>query len=93
MNGLTLATNRAHIAKDILKKLSNHLSQGMIPNRFPDQDDEPEYNTVDATLWYFEAVRGYAAKTGDYDFVRDDLYEKLADVSIGIFAGRVTGST
>jgi len=52
----------------------------MLPNRFPDASDEAEYNTVDATLWYFEAIRAYAEKTRDHDFVREHLYEKLAGV-------------
>jgi len=77
--GLTIATNRTEIARDILLEFSKHFSQGMIPNRFPDVGDEAEYNTVDATLWYFEAVRAYVEKTEDYDFVRENLYEKLAE--------------
>jgi predicted glycogen debranching enzyme len=77
--GLTLATNRAEIARDILLEFSKHFSQGMIPNRFPDVGEEAEYNTVDATLWYFEAVRAYIEKTGDLDFVRDNLYLKMAE--------------
>jgi predicted glycogen debranching enzyme len=80
LNGLTIATNRTEIAREILLEFSNHLSMGMLPNRFPDAADEAEYNTVDATLWYFEAIRAFAEKTGDYDFVRDNLYEKLAEV-------------
>lgn len=78
--GLTLSTNRAEIAKQILLEFSFHISEGMIPNRFPDAGETPEYNTVDATLWYFEAIRAYAEKTGDYDFVRASLYEKLVNV-------------
>jgi predicted glycogen debranching enzyme len=80
LNGLTLATNRAEIARNILLEFSKHISQGMIPNRFPDAGDEAEYNTVDATLWYFEAIRAYVEKTGDYDFVQENLYEKLINV-------------
>jgi predicted glycogen debranching enzyme len=80
LNGLTLATNRPEIAKSILLEFSNHISEGMIPNRFPDAGDEAEYNTVDATLWYFEAIRAYAEKTNDYEFVRRHLYEKLASI-------------
>lgn len=79
LNGLTLATNRTEIARQILLEFSKHISKGMIPNRFPDAGDEAEYNTVDATLWYFEAVRAYAEKTQDYDFVRANLYQKLAE--------------
>jgi predicted glycogen debranching enzyme len=80
LNGLTLATNRAEIAKNILLEFSKHLSEGMLPNRFPDAGDEAEYNTVDATLWYFEATRAYTEKTGDYEFVQENLYEKLINV-------------
>ncbi len=80
LNGLTLATNREEIAKSILLEFSKHISEGMLPNRFPDAGEIPEYNTVDATLWYFEAVRAYVEKTKDYDFVREFLYDKLADV-------------
>jgi predicted glycogen debranching enzyme len=80
--GLALATNRAEIARDIILEFSRHISEGMLPNRFPDAGEEAEYNTVDATLWYFEAVRAYAEKTGDYDFVRENLYLKLADIIV-----------
>ena len=80
LNGLTLATNRPEIAKSILIEFSKYISEGMLPNRFPDAGETPEYNTVDATLWFFEAIRAYAEKTGDYDFVRETLYEKLADI-------------
>ncbi len=78
--GLTLATNRPEIAKSILTEFSKHISEGMLPNRFPDAGEIPEYNTVDATLWFFEAIRAYAEATGDYDFVRETLYEKLVDI-------------
>ncbi|MFL6468089.1 MAG: amylo-alpha-1,6-glucosidase [Pyrinomonadaceae bacterium] len=78
--GLTLATNRPEIAKSILTEFSKHISEGMLPNRFPDAGDEPEYNTVDATLWFFEAARAYLEKTNDEKFVREVLYDKLVDI-------------
>ncbi len=77
LSGLTIATNRPEIANSILTEFAKHISEGMLPNRFPDVGASPEYNTVDATLWFFEAIRAYAESTGDYDFVRDQLYEKL----------------
>jgi predicted glycogen debranching enzyme len=82
LGGLTLATNRAEIAKSVLLEFSKHISEGMLPNRFPDYGEEAEYNTVDAALWYFEAIRAYAEKTGDYDFLRENLYEKLANIIV-----------
>ena len=82
LSGLTLATNRPEIAREILFEFSKHVSQGMLPNRFPDAGDEAEYNTVDATLWYFEALRAYIEKTGDYDFLRGNLYKKLTNIIV-----------
>ena len=76
--GLTLATNRRRIAREIILEFSKHISEGMLPNRFPDEGEEAEYNTVDATLWYFEAIRAYAGKSGDFKTVRNELYEKLS---------------
>jgi predicted glycogen debranching enzyme len=52
----------------------------MLPNRFPDAGEEPEYNTVDASLWFFEAVRSYLFYTKDYEFVRTGLYAILMDI-------------
>lgn len=78
--GLTLATNRPEIAREILIEFSKHVSQGMIPNRFPDAGETPDYNTVDATLWYFEAIRAYAEETGDYDLIEEELYAILSEI-------------
>lgn len=78
--GLTLTTNRPEIARSILLEFSRYISDGMLPNRFPDTGEKPEYNTVDATLWYFEAIRAYVEKTADYDFVEKDLYPKLVEI-------------
>ncbi|MBK5294173.1 MAG: glycogen debranching enzyme family protein [Acidobacteriia bacterium] len=78
--GLTLVTGRPEIARDILNAFSRHVDQGMLPNRFPDAGEPPEYNTVDATLWFFEAVRSYLQYTGDYGFVEQHLYRALAGI-------------
>jgi predicted glycogen debranching enzyme len=59
----------------------------MLPNRFPDASETPEYNTVDATLWYFEAIRAYVEKTGDYNFVEKKLYEKLVNIVLWHVSG------
>ena len=63
--GLTLATGRADIAKQILLSFARYIDGGMLPNNFPDAGGRPEYNTVDAALWFFEAVRQYFAATQD----------------------------
>jgi predicted glycogen debranching enzyme len=78
--GLTLTTDRPDVAKQILLAFSRHVNQGMLPNRFPEAGEEPAYNSVDASLWYFEAVRQYAEATGDVALVRDRLFRILADI-------------
>lgn len=84
--GLTLSTNRPEIAKSMLAEFSLHTSEGMLPNRFPDEGETPDYNTADATLWFFEAVRAYAEKTKDFEFVRE-LYPKLVEIIDAHIAG------
>ena len=76
--GLTLATGKFGTARDILLAFAGALDQGMLPNRFT--DSAPEYNTADATLWFFEAIRQYLVYTGDAEFVRTQLYERLKDI-------------
>ena len=57
--GLTLATGRPEVAATILRTFARYVNRGMLPNRFPDAGEAPEYNTVDATLWYFNAVHQF----------------------------------
>ncbi|MGC4054182.1 MAG: amylo-alpha-1,6-glucosidase [Paludibaculum sp.] len=80
LRGLTLYTGRPETARQILQAFAESVDQGMLPNRFPDAGEAPEYNTVDATLWFFEAIRAYLAATGDYTFVRDSLFSTLKDI-------------
>jgi predicted glycogen debranching enzyme len=78
--GLTLLTGKHEVARSILRTFAKHVDQGMLPNRFPDAGETPEYNTVDATLWFFEAARAFLEYTGDAEFVRTELYRVLADI-------------
>lgn len=77
--GLTLPAKRYDVARSILRIFARYVDQGMLPNRFPDTGETLEYNTVDATLWFFEAVRAFLAYTGDLEFVRE-LYPVLLDI-------------
>lgn len=63
--GLTLATGRQEWARDILLTFARFVDRGMLPNVFPGAGDKPDYNTVDATLWFFEAWRAYIEASGD----------------------------
>ncbi|WP_373538347.1 amylo-alpha-1,6-glucosidase [Chamaesiphon sp.] len=77
--GLTIATERPEIARSILRTFAKYVDKGMLPNRFPDAGEVPEYNTVDATLWYFEAIRSYYDATADDDLL-EELFPVLADI-------------
>jgi len=77
--GLTLALRRFDVAASILRTFAAHASDGMLPNRFPDNDEKPEYNTVDATLWYFHAVDQYTRRSGDLTLAKE-LYPALGDI-------------
>jgi predicted glycogen debranching enzyme len=59
LRGLCLATGRLDDARDILLAWANSVSEGMLPNRFPDRGEHPEFNSVDASLWYIIAVYEY----------------------------------
>jgi predicted glycogen debranching enzyme len=78
--GLTLVTGRTDVAKSLLLALAGVVEQGMLPNRFPTLGETPEYNTVDATLWFFEAIRALWYTTRDDAFIRTYFYDILTDI-------------
>jgi predicted glycogen debranching enzyme len=78
--GLALTTGRFELASNILSSFLKYCDQGMLPNRFPDRDGAPEFNTVDATLWLFHAVHQYFLATGDLGFLRDQAFPKLEEI-------------
>jgi predicted glycogen debranching enzyme len=77
--GLTLTTGREADAVETLRTFARHVSEGMLPNRFPDGGEAPEYNTVDATLWMFHALDCHLRVTRDQALLRE-LLPVLADV-------------
>jgi predicted glycogen debranching enzyme len=79
LEGLTLLTGRHREARGILDVFSKHIRDGLIPNLFPEGEQEGRYHTADATLWFFHALQRYLQITGDRDFVRQ-LLPKLLDI-------------
>ncbi len=77
--GLTLATGRPAIALRILRTFASFVSQGMLPNVFPGGGDQPQYNTADASLWFFEAWRAYYEATEDSDAL-GQVFPLLSDM-------------
>lgn len=79
--GLTLVTGRFRDAQEILMTFERYCDKGVIPNRFSDKaGDIPLYNTVDATLWFFNAVLQYLKYTGDYRFVQEKLWTTMKGI-------------
>lgn len=93
LRGLCLATGRFDDARAILLEWSGAVSEGMLPNRFPDHGETPEYNAVDASLWYVIAVHEFlaAAAAGIADVSQDDR-ARLERAVCEILAGYEKGT-
>ena len=92
LSGLTLVTGRFEDAKQILLTFDRNCSDGIVPNRFSDKaGDIPLYNTVDATLWFFNAVLGYLKYTGDFEFVKENLWKTLTEIVDHHIKGTIFG--
>lgn len=85
--GLCLSTGRFEDAKKIISAFAHNVSKGMLPNRFLDNGEEPEYNTVDATLWYFIAIHKYLEATSDRQFILKEILPVLKDIIDWHFKG------
>jgi predicted glycogen debranching enzyme len=84
--GLTFVLGRPEIARKILGCFARYLDGGMLPNNFPDRGGQPEYNTIDASLWYFEAIRQYFEATKDAASLQE-LFPVLASIINAHVAG------
>jgi len=85
--GLCLETGRYEDARKIIDVFAKSVSEGMLPNRFQDNNEPPEYNNVDGTLWYFNAVYSYFQKTKDRKFVLDEILPVLKNIIEWHFKG------
>ncbi|MDG6893174.1 amylo-alpha-1,6-glucosidase [Clostridium perfringens] len=83
INGLTLSTGRLEDAKDIIRSFSLYEKDGLIPNMFPGKGQEPLYNTVDASLWFINAVYNYLLYANSYEaleFVEKEVYKTIKNI-------------
>lgn len=81
--GLVLSTKRFDKAEEILLTFAKYVDHGMVPNMFPDNGQDPLYNTVDASLWYFYAVDKYLEYNNTpaaYDFIQKNIYPALREI-------------
>ncbi|MDX2216772.1 MAG: amylo-alpha-1,6-glucosidase, partial [Oculatellaceae cyanobacterium bins.114] len=79
LSGLTLVVGRPEVARAILITYAHYIDRGMLPNSFPELGGTPDYGSVDATLWYFEAIRAYHAATQD-DSLLQALFPVLTNI-------------
>jgi len=78
--GLCLSTGRRDAAEAILGEFAMHVSEGMIPNRFPEENAKPEYNTVDASLWMIIAIQRYLGTRGDRGLLASRLNRAVTSI-------------
>lgn len=78
--GLLLKTKRFDIAKEVILTMIRDIKYGLVPNGYSGFDNRPLYNSVDASLLLFEQIQKYINYTGDYEFIKESIYEKLERV-------------
>jgi predicted glycogen debranching enzyme len=93
LRGLCLATGRLHDARDILLEWAATVSEGMVPNCFPDHAESPQYNAVDASLWFIIATQDYFAtmESGKRRVSSVDR-KRLSDAMTAILSGYAAGT-
>ena len=92
LRGLCLATGRLADARDILVEWSGAVSQGMLPNRFADTGEAPEFNSVDASLWYVVASGELLKLTAATGQLADDERRRLETAIRTIVNGYAAGT-
>ncbi len=81
--GLCLVTGRYDVARQVIEAFASYVSQGMVPNRFPDIGEQPEYNTIDASLWFVHAVDRYLHYSRDLAGVRAVAWPAIKQILDG----------
>lgn len=93
LRGLCLTTGRFDDAEQILLSWSKSISEGMLPNRFPDGNSEPEYNSVDASLWFIIAIHDFLTATTAREYpVSDQTRTQLQNAVTEILRGYTQGT-
>ena len=85
--GLCLIPGRTEVAWQVIESFAAHVSEGMVPNRFPDVGEQPEYNTIDASLWFVHAIDRYLAASRDDARVRAMAWPAVKQILDGYRRG------
>ena len=78
--GLTMSIGRFQDARAVLTNYARHSRYGLVPNDFPDRGIQPEYDSVDASLWFIMAVRRYIESTNDVEFLRGIIWDTMESI-------------
>ncbi|OKZ65535.1 MAG: hypothetical protein BHW02_04125 [Clostridium sp. 28_12] len=78
--GLFLKTKRFDNAKKVLQHCIRDIKYGLIPNTYSEDDYRPLYNSVDASLLFFEQVKKYLEYTENYEFIMQEIYPKMENI-------------
>ncbi|MDH7477829.1 MAG: amylo-alpha-1,6-glucosidase [Candidatus Bathyarchaeota archaeon] len=89
--GLMLVTGRFEDARKTFLTFQKHCRDGLIPNFLPEHSKEPVYNTVDATLWFINAIWQYLKYTSDFKFVQEQLWSTLKLIMENHIKGTIFG--
>lgn len=84
--GLTLVPGRPEVARSVLTAFADVMDAGMIPNRFPDAGTDPEFNTVDATFWFVEAIAAVDRAAPDTAFLKQ-MYPVMCSIVENLIKG------
>lgn len=87
LRGICLATGRLDEARAILLEWAGAVSEGMLPNRFPDRGETPEFNSVDASLWYIISAAEYLRTTHSTATDQAKLREAIEMILLGYSSG------
>jgi predicted glycogen debranching enzyme len=85
--GLCLITGWHEVAWQIIEAFAAHVSEGMVPNRFPDAGEHPEYNAIDASLWFVHAVDRYRSYSEDETRVKQQAWPAIKQILDGYRRG------
>ena len=79
LEGLCIKTKRFDETKDILMTFVKYIKNGLMPNLFPEGDNEPEYNSVDASLLFIQSVFAYYKESHDIEFIKK-VYPAIVEI-------------
>ncbi|OGP84750.1 MAG: hypothetical protein A2Y95_03810 [Deltaproteobacteria bacterium RBG_13_65_10] len=91
LRGLCLARGRLVEARGILETFADAMSEGMVPDYFPEGGEPPSYNAVDPSLWFVLAARAYLAASKDLGFVQGVLLQRIEAVIRAYMVGTRSG--